>query len=98
MSLNRYAKQRDANEREIIDALQGVGAKVWQLDRPVDLLVLFRGVFHLLEVKNPKRSYTVEPGQQAFFADCEGAPVALVLTVEEALAAIGAVEPQAVTL
>ncbi|NTW10275.1 MAG: hypothetical protein HGA26_02825, partial [Chlorobiaceae bacterium] len=42
MSLNRYARRRDANERTIIDTLRAHGAVVYQLDSPADLLVGYR--------------------------------------------------------
>lgn len=53
MSLNRYAKRRDDNERAIIDALEKCGCSVEQLD-VIDLLVERAGVKFLLEVKRPK--------------------------------------------
>ena len=51
----KYAKQRDANESPIVDALRAVGAVVQRLgDAGVpDLLVGFRGANYLLEVKLP---------------------------------------------
>jgi hypothetical protein len=47
------AARRDANEFEIVLALESAGAAVQRLDPPLpDLLVSFRGVLHLLEVKD----------------------------------------------
>jgi hypothetical protein len=58
MSLSRYAKKRDANEAGIVRALRKAGAKVWLLDRPVDLLVFYMGLFTVLEVKTKKGKLT----------------------------------------
>lgn len=52
MTLNRYAKRRDANEREIIQALEARGYLVKQ-DDFVDLVVQRQdGKIVLLEVKS----------------------------------------------
>lgn len=48
----KHAAQADANQREIILALKQMGAKAIYLKKPVDLLVGYRGVNVLLEVKN----------------------------------------------
>ncbi len=50
-----YAQRRDANEREIVDALHGLRAYVQQMDKSAgfDLLVGWRGVLYAIEVKNP---------------------------------------------
>lgn len=54
----RYAKKRDANEGEIVEALEAVGATVTKLgDAGVpDLLVGYRGESTLIEVKDPAQS------------------------------------------
>lgn len=54
MGLSRYANQRDSNEKEIVQALERIGASVYRLDKPCDLLVGYRGVNWLIEVKLPK--------------------------------------------
>jgi Holliday junction resolvase len=88
-SVKRRAAKRDANERGIIDALRDVGATVVQLsDTGVpDLLVGFRGASYLLEVKAPRGTLTDE--QTAFLALWRG-QVAVIRSVDEALAVIGA--------
>lgn len=53
MALSRHANTRDANEKPIVDALIGIGASVYRLDKPSDLLVGFRKRNFLLEVKLP---------------------------------------------
>ena len=47
------AARRDANEAEIVALLVAWGAAVQQLDPPLpDLLVSYRGILYLLEVKD----------------------------------------------
>ncbi len=53
MGLARYSNTRDGNEKTIIDALRRIGATVFPLDKPCDLLVGYRGRNFLLEVKLP---------------------------------------------
>jgi hypothetical protein len=57
----RHAKQRDVNERAIIEALEARGASVAQIDTTgmPDLLVESRGVLYLLEVKRVKEGKTM---------------------------------------
>lgn len=64
--LRRYRNKRDANEPAIVEALQKVGALVFRLDKPVDLLVCFRGQVFLVEVKMPKGRRTKD--QEEFHA------------------------------
>jgi hypothetical protein len=96
VSLNRYAKRRDANEGEIVGALEQAGAYVHPLDEPCDLLVGFRSRWFMLEVKDgakPAYDRPLTPAQINFRRDClhNGLPFAVVLNPSEALAAIGAV-------
>ena len=83
----RYDAQRDANEKEIVEALRAVGAKVMRLD-DVDLLVGFRGVNYLLEVKMPKGRLNKK--QEKFFRGWVG-QVNIVRTIDQALGLIGAI-------
>jgi len=53
VSLNRYAKQRDANEPEIVHALKRAGYSVARMDL-VDLVVGKHGRCHVVEVKLPR--------------------------------------------
>lgn len=91
MSLARFAKKRDDNEREIIQALEHYGALVLQLDRPCDLLVGYGRQWVLMECKMPGAKLT--PSQGEFFeawskhANCGLAVV--VRNASEALSAIG---------
>lgn len=94
MSIKRWATKRDSTEPAIVEALERVGAQVWPLDYPVDLLVRFRGAWHLLECKTAygkaaKVRKRKEQAAQWNFIEGTGTPV--VTTPTEALRAIGAV-------
>ena len=95
MSLHRWDRQRDANEPSICAGLRAVGAQPYQLDRPTDLLVGYRGKNYLLEVKLPegpkggKSHSKPNPSQDRFLRTWPG-QVDVVRTLEEALHAIGA--------
>lgn len=87
----RFAARRDEAEDPIVDALRTVGAVVRRLDGLdlPDLLVAFRGAWHLIEVKTGRAN--LRRGQEAFvlLAASVGAPIHVCRTPEEALEAIG---------
>ena len=83
----RYGTPRDANEPEIVKALRAVGASVLLID-DIDLIVGFRGVNYLLEVKTAKGRLNKK--QEKFFRGWVG-QVNIVRTVEQALGLIGAI-------
>lgn len=92
----RRASRRDANEAAIVEALRKVGAFVHYLDGrdTPDLLVGFRGVWRVLEVKRGNKSGGgpgLRPGQAMFFANAlmQGCPAHVVRDVEGALAVFG---------
>ncbi len=102
-SAPRWANRRDANEAEIIVALLAVGATVQQLQGikgMPDLLVAFRGVLFLLEVKDPQgardrgtgvaSATALTPDQVQWHANW-GGDIHIVNTIEEALLAIEAI-------
>lgn len=96
MSLNRYAVRRDANEAEIVRALQRVGAHVERLDEPVDLCVGWGQRWVWIEVKDPAKPPSdrrLTAGQAQFMARARalGLPATVALTPSDALRAIGAV-------
>jgi len=78
----RYAKKRDANEQEIVRALRQMGVDVYLLDRPLDLLIEFRGEWIVMEVKTEEGTMTQD--QKDLFARTK-APTYLVRGVGEAL-------------
>lgn len=81
-----YAKRRDLNEPEIVEALEKIGCKVKRLDLLCDLIVARRNVVTLLEVKNPERRGDVYEDQQK--EDMLDFPIITVTTIEEALDAV----------
>lgn len=100
-AFNKFARRKrlgqsqrvDANQDQIVSVLEAVGASVVPIGRPVDLLVGFRGMTFLLEVKNPDSSYGkkgANKAQQEFTKLWQGHPPAIVSTPLEALRAIRA--------
>jgi len=85
-----YAKRVDANQSDVIKALQEIGAKVTDLSRNgggvPDLLVFYRGLTMLLEIKVPGGK--LNPLQVKWHAEHEGYMVYVVRSVEEAIAAV----------
>lgn len=95
MSLYRRAKKRDKAEPAIIQALEAHGAEVFVLDKPCDLLTLFRERWQPLEVKSPytkagkPRKRCDQPEQTETL---QRTKIPVVCTPLEALEAIGAVK------
>lgn len=91
-SMRRRARV-DSNQPRIVAALRQVGASVESLHRVgggvPDILVGFRGENFLLEIKNPDGLNRIKPEQEAWHCAWRGLPVAVVRSVDEALAAIG---------
>lgn len=83
MSLNRYAKKRDASEPEIVSALLQCGFSVERLDRPVDLVVGFRGRAFLIECKVEKAK--LNKYQAAFVANWRGPKVVILRSEQDAI-------------
>jgi hypothetical protein len=86
----RFAKKRDANELQIVAALEAAGWRVYR-ELPVDLLCHKAGVWKLLEVKEPANKRN-EPRldkrqtEQAAFIALTNTPY--VVTPEQALEAL----------
>ena len=82
----KYAYHRlDRNQKEIRLALEQAGYQVIPIGRPVDLLVGKNGINYLLEIKT-ETGYL--RAKQAEFINNWSGQVALVRTVDEALAAV----------
>ena len=81
MRLSR-ANKRDANEATIVKALESIGAYVYRLDKPLDLLVGYRGKNWLLEVKGEGGRLT--GAQREFLAAWPG-QAAVIREPEEAI-------------
>lgn len=91
----RRAAKVDRNQPEIVAALRKVGADVFSLaavgDGIPDLLVGFRGVTVLMEVKDgskPPSARQLTPDQIEWHAAWRGGRCVVVSSVSEALAAI----------
>lgn len=91
MSLNRYDARRDANEPDIVDALEAARIKVWKLSKPFDLLCGIGGRFVILEVKGKDGDLTEQQAEDLAECRYRNLPVYVVRTPEEALQAVGAI-------
>ncbi|MEL7231861.1 MAG: hypothetical protein AAGJ85_05060 [Pseudomonadota bacterium] len=92
MSLNRYAKKRDANEQEIVDIFVLLGFSVEQQDKPVDLLLGYGGATYHVEVKDKDERKTIAdrpkaltPDQSEFFRTWRGQQPVVICTADEAM-------------
>jgi hypothetical protein len=84
----RYAARVDANQKQIITALEAAGAYVWVIGLPVDLLVGYKNHTFLVECKSgPKRRLTAL--QADFFENWSGSTLARIDGPEAALNMIG---------
>jgi hypothetical protein len=89
--MTRYALRVDANQRQIISALEAAGAQVDVIGKPVDLLVGKHGRWMLMECKDGskvKSAQELTPAQKKFFARWEGYPFSTVDGPEAALRAL----------
>jgi len=66
----KYRNKRDTEEPAIVEALRRLGCTVERLDKPVDLLVGYRGRTYAVEVKGPAGKLT--KAQQVFFETWTG--------------------------
>ena len=87
MSLRPYKNKRDASEMAIVDCLRKAGCSVIRVDRPCDLLVGYRGVAHLVEVKTGKRGKLTK-AQSDFIQAWRGSPVYIIRDVDGALSTL----------
>lgn len=94
----RRAARIDENQPDIVQVLRGVGASVQILSQVgqgcPDLLVGFRSVNWLLEVKNPnmpKSDQALTKDEKAWHQDWQGQR-AIVWTPQDALRVIGAIQ------
>jgi len=83
----RRAARRDNSEREIVTALTQCGFSVYRLDRPVDLLVGFRGQMWLAECKTGTKGYakSLNDNQQEFNDNWRGPKVIVLTSAQDAI-------------
>jgi hypothetical protein len=91
----RLAARRDANEDQIVSALEACGAFVKKINDggTFDLLVWYRGNTLLLEVKDGRKSPSareLSPAEQKFHDAWPGDNLHIVLSPEDALALLKA--------
>jgi len=85
MKYRGHNAKRDANEPEIVDALRAIGCSVEYLSKPLDLLVGYRGVTFLIEVKGEKGTLTKD--QKEFLPTWRG-QLAVVRTSDQAIGVV----------
>ena len=83
----RRAAKRDTAERSIVAVLEQHFMTVYRLNQPVDLLVGFRGVNHLVECKTGHKGYGkgLNSNQLQFAAGWKGSPVVTLRSPDEAI-------------
>jgi hypothetical protein len=84
-----YQKRRvDANQKLIVATLEALGASVVSLHDAgagvPDLLVGYRGITCLVEVKNPDTRGKLNDRQQEWHAAWLGAPIGIIYTPDQA--------------
>ena len=86
VSKRYFAKQHatDANQVPIVEALTAIGCKVYSMERPVDLLVEFRAIWIVIEVKNKAGKNELTKAQIDFFSKTT-APAYIVRSPTEAI-------------
>jgi hypothetical protein len=87
----RRAAKVDGNARQLVAALRAVGASVFVIGRPVDLLVGFRRRNYVIEVKRPHVKPRKDQQAQRDFIEAWQGEIVTVQAVDEALQAIGAI-------
>jgi hypothetical protein len=90
--MSRYARRTDTNHSEIVNLLRSIGAQVLDLHAlpgALDVLVGFRGVLHLFEVKHGKGwKLTEAEGITIERFRSIGCPVHIVETEDDVLRAL----------
>lgn len=86
----RFGRKTDANQSDIMWALRAVGAVVFDIQEPFDLLIDYKGKWIVMEVKNPETNARKKGGskltetQEQILARLS-APVYVVETAKEAI-------------
>jgi hypothetical protein len=96
VSAPKYAKKRDGNQKEIMEALRYSVLRVWEIGSPLDLLCLGRSKAQLfmVEVKDPasagyrKKGRSDQKAQTELIelAELNGWPIHRVTNMEAAIA------------
>ena len=84
MKRNAFNNKRDPNEKDIVAALQSMGASVIRLDQ-FDLLVGYKGLDTKMEVKNPAVDWSLTASQRRFIHAWQGSELYIVTSAEQAV-------------
>lgn len=86
----RRAARQDLNQPELVLALRKIGAKVYHIGKPLDLLVGYRNRNILMEIKRPgKEGWETEfTKAQKDFIDTWPGEIAICRTINEAVDAV----------
>lgn len=86
----RRAARVDNNQHELVQALRKIGAKVYHIRKPLDLLVGYRGKNILVEVKRPEKKGHADEftKEEKDFIDGWSGQVAICYTIEEAISVV----------
>jgi uncharacterized protein with PhoU and TrkA domain len=78
--------RRDTNQAEIVAAAEKIGAACVQQSRTAgfDILVLYRGKLHVVEIKNGKR-WALTPNESKMLDECirQGVEYNIITSVDE---------------
>lgn len=83
----RHNPKRDAAEPEVVTALKQCGFSVERMDKPVDLLVGFRGLCWIVEVKSSDKGYgkSLNANQKRFADTWRGPPIVILRSAQDAI-------------
>ena len=87
MSIYRLAARQDGNHRAIVNALRAGGAMVYEIRRPVDILIGYAGKTALAEIKSLDTRYGrkgLNDNQRSFAETWNGGTFATVTDTEGA--------------
>ena len=85
-----FGRKTDSNQKEIVNALRTLGCCVFVIEEPFDLLIDYRGVWMIMEVKNPEtharqKGGSKMTGKQDKILAIISAPVLVAESAEEAI-------------
>ena len=81
----------DANQKAIVKALEEIpGVTVVPIGKPLDLLIGFQGITHIVEIKNPDGKDQVNDDQQKFIDSWTGRRPEVARSLADVLDIIGA--------
>ena len=84
----RHAARVDANQSAVVEALRAVGARVWIIGLPVDLLIGHKGKLMLMEIKDGSKVPSARKKtalQDKFFSEWTDLPISMADSPQAAL-------------